>query len=250
MLKHFNAHSPFSIGRFALDLDIVATQFFLSGLKFFLYHKWVFPVAKERPSTHVNRIGPYRAWTARAMNGIIALIVIGLGLLFLCVGGIWSIVVAFQRSIVWGLCYLFVPFASLVFLFVAWAEVRRAFFIQIAGCALVLIPFYLPNQGGLDIQKRLTDYASAELGVGKKGATAPAAPAVDPNNTVFAELAVREKELQERKAALNPKDTIAARQLTEEILRYNADLKTATDAKQKLQQQQQQGAVASAASRH
>jgi putative flippase GtrA len=49
-LKSFNAHFAFSIGRFPLDLDIVATQFFLSGLKFFLYHKWVFPVAKERPS--------------------------------------------------------------------------------------------------------------------------------------------------------------------------------------------------------
>jgi putative flippase GtrA len=49
-LKHFNAHLAFSIGRFPLDLDIVATQFFLSGLKFFLYHKWVFPVAKDFPS--------------------------------------------------------------------------------------------------------------------------------------------------------------------------------------------------------
>jgi hypothetical protein len=46
-LKSFNAHLAFSIGRMALDLDIVATQFFLSGLKFLLYHKWVFPVAKQ-----------------------------------------------------------------------------------------------------------------------------------------------------------------------------------------------------------
>ena len=47
VLKHFNAHMAFSLGRFPLDLDIVATQFFLSGLKFFLYHKWVFPLPKE-----------------------------------------------------------------------------------------------------------------------------------------------------------------------------------------------------------
>ena len=46
-LKHFNAHMAFSVGRFPLDLDIVATQFFLSGLKFFLYHKWVFPLPKQ-----------------------------------------------------------------------------------------------------------------------------------------------------------------------------------------------------------
>jgi hypothetical protein len=180
------------------------------------------------------------------MNGIIALTVIGLGLLFLCVGGIWSIVVAFQRSIVWGLCYLFVPFASLVFLFVAWAEVRRAFLIQIAGCALVLVPFFLPNQGGLDLQKQFTDLAASEFGIGEK---AKPAPAVDLTKTVMVDLAAREQELRARKAALDPKDTIAARQLTEEIVRYNADLKVAMETQQQREerQQKQQGAVAAAA---
>jgi putative flippase GtrA len=47
ILKHFNAQMAFSLGQFPLDLDIVATQFFLAGLKFFLYHKWVFPVPKD-----------------------------------------------------------------------------------------------------------------------------------------------------------------------------------------------------------
>ena len=47
VLKHFNAQMAFSIGHIPLDLDIVATQFFLAGLKFFLYHKWVFPLPKE-----------------------------------------------------------------------------------------------------------------------------------------------------------------------------------------------------------
>ncbi len=46
-LKQHNAHLAFSVGGFALDLDIVATQFFLAGLKFFLYHKWVFPLPKD-----------------------------------------------------------------------------------------------------------------------------------------------------------------------------------------------------------
>lgn len=47
LLKHFDWHMSFTLGRFPLDLDIVATQFFLAGLKFFLYHKWVFPVPKD-----------------------------------------------------------------------------------------------------------------------------------------------------------------------------------------------------------
>ena len=51
VLKQHNAHMAFSVGRFALDLDIVATQFFLAGLKFFLYHKWVFPLPKDPVQT-------------------------------------------------------------------------------------------------------------------------------------------------------------------------------------------------------
>jgi hypothetical protein len=46
-LKHHDYHHAFSVARIGLDLDVVATQFFLAGLKFFLYHKWVFPVPKE-----------------------------------------------------------------------------------------------------------------------------------------------------------------------------------------------------------
>ena len=46
-LKSFDARMAFSLGKFPLDLDIVATQFFLSWLKFFLYHKWVFPLPKQ-----------------------------------------------------------------------------------------------------------------------------------------------------------------------------------------------------------
>ncbi|MCE9609493.1 MAG: GtrA family protein [Chthoniobacter sp.] len=47
LLKQHDAHMAFAVGRFPLDLDIVATQFFLAGLKFFLYHKWVFPLPKD-----------------------------------------------------------------------------------------------------------------------------------------------------------------------------------------------------------
>jgi putative flippase GtrA len=55
ILKHFDAQMAFSIGGIPLDLDIVATQFFLAGLKFSLYHKWVFPVPKEEPITPAPR---------------------------------------------------------------------------------------------------------------------------------------------------------------------------------------------------
>lgn len=49
ILKHFDAQMSLRLGRIPIDLDIVATQFFLAGLKFTLYHKWVFPLAKRQP---------------------------------------------------------------------------------------------------------------------------------------------------------------------------------------------------------
>jgi len=47
-LKHFDAHLTLNIWRFPLDLDVVVTQFLPSPIKFFIYHKWVFPLAREK----------------------------------------------------------------------------------------------------------------------------------------------------------------------------------------------------------
>lgn len=47
LLKSFDAHLSLSLFHYAIDLDIVATQFILAGLKFPLYHKWAFPLPKE-----------------------------------------------------------------------------------------------------------------------------------------------------------------------------------------------------------
>ena len=54
VLKQHNAHMAFSVVGFALDLDIVATQFFLAGLKFSLYHKWVFPLPADQRRDRPN----------------------------------------------------------------------------------------------------------------------------------------------------------------------------------------------------
>jgi len=49
LLKHINFHFFFSLGaHFPIDLDIVATQFFIGGFKFLVYHRWVFPVSREK----------------------------------------------------------------------------------------------------------------------------------------------------------------------------------------------------------
>ena len=48
LLKHYQANFAFDLFGHPLDLDVIATQFLLAGLKFPLYHKWAFPLPKER----------------------------------------------------------------------------------------------------------------------------------------------------------------------------------------------------------
>lgn len=58
LFKHFNAHFALNLGRFPLDLDVVATQLCLSWLKFIVYHKWAFPVAKQQgPAADQSSLG-------------------------------------------------------------------------------------------------------------------------------------------------------------------------------------------------
>jgi hypothetical protein len=49
-LKHTDFNLKLALGRVPIDLDIVATQFFMGGFKFLLYHFWVFPVESRKAS--------------------------------------------------------------------------------------------------------------------------------------------------------------------------------------------------------
>lgn len=62
------------------------------------------------------------------------------------IGGIMLLVAAFRVSVWWGVAYLLVPFASLVFLFKHWEEARQGFWINLLG-ALILCGavFSTPN---------------------------------------------------------------------------------------------------------
>lgn len=158
-----------------------------------------------------------------------AITLIALGMLLCLVGGVWGIVVAFRRSVMWGICYLLVPFAALVFLFVAWSEAKRPLYMKIVGVLFVLAVLLLPDQGGLGLARKLPleldQLAPSEASV--LGAVVPVS-----NESRLAELTAREQSLRARKAALDPADAAAARALTDEIFKYNADLKAATDEPQ------------------
>ncbi|MEL7521303.1 MAG: hypothetical protein AAGJ80_06745 [Cyanobacteria bacterium J06553_1] len=75
------------------------------------------------------------------MSAVLCIILFLLGLGLALGGGAIGIVQAFQESPTWGLLYLFVPFASLVFLIKFWQQrewVRKSFFMGLAGSGAIV----------------------------------------------------------------------------------------------------------------
>lgn len=72
---------------------------------------------------------------------IVVILIFILGFLLSLVGGLWGLVLAFQDSAVWGLLYLFIPFAALVFFILRWSNpnVRKAFLLNLGGFLLSLL---------------------------------------------------------------------------------------------------------------
>jgi hypothetical protein len=62
-----------------------------------------------------------------------------LGGLITLIGAIWLLVVAFKKSIWWGLGSLLIPFVSLIFVILNWQDSKKPFLIQVAGVVLCLI---------------------------------------------------------------------------------------------------------------
>lgn len=69
------------------------------------------------------------------MSGIAIGLFFLLGLVLSLVGSIWGLVQAFQEDVVWGVLYLVVPLAALVFYVKKWGnlKIRKTFLIQCAG---------------------------------------------------------------------------------------------------------------------
>lgn len=61
---------------------------------------------------------------------------LGVGGLGLLVCGIWLLIIAFQKHILWGLAYLFIPFASLVFVCMNWNRTAAPFLISLLATGL------------------------------------------------------------------------------------------------------------------
>lgn len=64
------------------------------------------------------------------------LLIIGMGCAL--VGGIWLIIEAFRKSLLWGLGCLFFPVISLIFVIMHWTTCWRPFVLNVVGVLLLL----------------------------------------------------------------------------------------------------------------
>jgi hypothetical protein len=78
---------------------------------------------------------------------ILGMILMAAGGIATVVGGIWLIVLAFRKSILWGLGSLFISPIAIVFAIMNWSIAKRPFLIEIAGVVVLFIGMALSGAG-------------------------------------------------------------------------------------------------------
>jgi hypothetical protein len=68
---------------------------------------------------------------------IVGIILILVAVLAMVVTGIWMLVCAFQKAWWWGLLYMFVPCASMIYIMVDWKKVAKPFLISVASLVVL-----------------------------------------------------------------------------------------------------------------
>jgi len=69
----------------------------------------------------------------------------GTGVMIMFASSIVLLVKAFQASVLWSLAFLFIPFASLVFVVTHWGESEKPFLVLLLGVAFILAGVIFPE---------------------------------------------------------------------------------------------------------
>ncbi|MCI5209174.1 MAG: hypothetical protein D3910_10355 [Candidatus Electrothrix sp. ATG2] len=77
----------------------------------------------------------------------VGLICLVIGLLIALFYGIKLLIMAFKTSILWGLGYIFVPFVSLIFIFMHWEKTKSPFLRSLVSLPFFIIGSMLSGQG-------------------------------------------------------------------------------------------------------
>jgi glutaredoxin len=151
---------------------------------------------------------------------------LGISIAAMLIGGIMCIAAAFRHGILWGLAYLFVPFANLVFIIKYWSEAKKGFFISAAGCCVFLgLYFIYPHTRAMLVRHPEAAAASApnkekEFSAAIEEKRSHLLTLRDDLAKVTADSDVQYKELSARRNALDAKDQAAVHQFNVEASAY------------------------------
>lgn len=153
----------------------------------------------------------------------------------LCVGGlvalisiVWTLALAFQRHLAWGLAVLLVPVGgNVAFLFVNWREARVPFLLGLISATLMVSAFSTvpPETFSSPLRSAFATVQEDQL---MQQAIAEHDMAAERTQGELelrlAAIKQHEQMLNERKARLSPNDQEGAEALSAEIRRYNEEL--------------------------
>jgi hypothetical protein len=69
-------------------------------------------------------------------NNTLSMILLVSGLVVFLIGSIWYLITTFRVGLLWGLGCMFLPFISIIFLFLHWKVAARPFFISMLGVTI------------------------------------------------------------------------------------------------------------------
>ena len=105
---------------------------------------------------------------------------LGVGVLVNIVCGFWIIFQAFRVSVGWGLAVMFIPFASLVFVYKNWSDTKTPFLAGLGGSLLVIISAMMAPTASQNLdaaeQRRAATSSQAERNESPASYAAAAAP--------------------------------------------------------------------------
>jgi len=70
---------------------------------------------------------------------VLGMLLMGVGVIISLVFSVIILIKAFQKSLLWGLGSLLVPFVVLVFVFMNWAETQKPFLYCVGGWVLTIV---------------------------------------------------------------------------------------------------------------
>jgi hypothetical protein len=69
----------------------------------------------------------------------VALVFLLAGYVLCFIGGLWLVVLAWQKGILWGLGCIFLPVVQLIYIALNWKQTKSAFLLLLAGFAAFFV---------------------------------------------------------------------------------------------------------------